>query len=202
MWAIPLTGWTRIEWSKQGDSYFYFRRGQSANNPGIVEHMLDSGQERHVYRPELPEGYAAGYRGLKFSRDYRQLVLSESHYPVEERPDGDEGTSHLLVIDMDSGETRKLAPNQGLRGAGWSPDGKFVIAPGSPFVGGRRYGLHLVPVDGSPSQRLEWGEELPEETHFFSSIDWSPDGTRIVFSLRTVDFKNLIMKDVLAEKIP
>lgn len=196
-WALPIDGWTRIEWSREGDSYLYFRVGESPQNPGIIERDLNSGEERYIYRPDLPEGYGAGYRGLKFSRDYRKIVANEGIYPAEEPADGDEGSSHLLVVDVATGEFQRLASNQRFRGAGWSPDGKYLLASGPPLGKPGRKGLHLVPLDGSPTQRLTWGEDLPADTHFFSTIDWSPDGERITFSLRTMRFNIFLFKDLL-----
>src|SRR4029453_259921 len=47
--ASSTTG-TRIEWNGDGSRYYYARRGSEGVDPAIVEHALESGGERIVYK--------------------------------------------------------------------------------------------------------------------------------------------------------
>jgi Tol biopolymer transport system component len=196
-WRLPIDSWTRTEWNSDGKSFLYARRGTAEDDPGIIERVLATGQERHIHRPAVPQGLAVGYRGLKFSSDYRQLAVFESIYSLE--GENREATgSHITVVNMESGQSRRVAVKQGLRGQSWSPDGKFLIAHGRPKEGGRPRELHLISlVDGSTEQ-LILREEFPENTHLFSMIDWSPDGKEIVFCLRSMNFETRLLTNILA----
>ncbi|MGD8540198.1 MAG: tetratricopeptide repeat protein, partial [Candidatus Aminicenantes bacterium] len=72
-WPINAPGWARIEWSPSGKAVLYPR-----GNSGIIEHDLETGDERTIYRPEKEKNVVSVLRDLKFSRDYKKLVFHRS----------------------------------------------------------------------------------------------------------------------------
>jgi len=110
----------------------------------------------------------SGERELAATQVYGSLTLVWS-------PDGTQlavAASELYVVDMGSGESRKLA--DGAEGPSWSPDGAQLAFsswddPNSPETSR----VYVVNADGSGEPRI-----LTDG----SSPSWSPDGSRIAFA--------------------
>jgi Tol biopolymer transport system component len=88
------------------------------------------------------------------------------------RATGDEGPGPLLLIDANGGEPRLLY-NGLVEDAGrFSPDGRFVLTA-------TNGSLLVIGLDGQVVHRISI------DGYFAFGPDWSPDGTRIAFSLTT-----------------
>ena len=87
---------------------------------------------------------------------------------------GEEAMHALFVVDVASGETRRLTEDIfEATSPKWSPDGNSILFYTDDGPGG----LWLVPEAGGELQRLT--DHGPDERLF--GADWSPDGTEIVF---------------------
>jgi hypothetical protein len=85
-----------------------------------------------------------------------------------------QGRRTLNTLAADGSDVRPLAPSIDVAGtAGWSPDGKWIVAGG---VDGNGPGLFKIPLEpeGGDPQRLASGVA--------TSPVWSPDGSVIVYT--------------------
>ena len=88
------------------------------------------------------------------------------------RATGDEGSGPLMLVDASGGEPRLLYDGPVGDPGRFSPDGQFVVTStdGS---------LLVIGLDGQVVHRISI------DGYFGFGPDWSPDGTRIAFSLTT-----------------
>jgi len=182
------TDFPRIEWGKDGKSYYYAKWGSKDQNPGIIEHHLDSGQETYVYRPEKIEDNWFAFRTLKASRDYKWLGFMEAS------SDSDYG---IDILDLETGKTWRAAP--GLWGFAWSPERKVMMATAG--VGGtEKKGafLYLMPGEGGPTKKIDLGKTVSKGE--IMSIDWSPDGRSIAFDVMSQIFEICLIKNLIPKE--
>ena len=85
---------------------------------------------------------------------------------------GDEGNGPLMLIDANGGEPRLLYDGPVEDCGRFSPDGRFVLTS-------TNGSLVVLELDGQVVQRISI------DGHFAFGAVWSPDGTRIAFSLTT-----------------
>ena len=85
---------------------------------------------------------------------------------------GDEGNGPLMLIDANGGEPRLLYDGPVEDCGRFSPDGRFVLTS-------TNGSLLVLDLDGQVVQRISI------DGHFSFGPVWSPDGTRIAFSLTT-----------------
>ena len=85
---------------------------------------------------------------------------------------GDEGNGPLMLIDANGGEPRLLYDGPVEDCGRFSPDGRFVLTS-------TNGSLLVLDLDGQVVQRISI------DGHFAFGPVWSPDGTRIAFSLTT-----------------
>ena len=84
----------------------------------------------------------------------------------------------LWVVDVDSGNARRVIPNLVGIAVGWSPDGQWLVANRA-LVAGQASSFILVRPDGSDLRTIS----LPANHNWATGPTFSPDGTRLAFNM-------------------
>ena len=182
-WPIPIEWWTRIEWNFDGSAFLYAKHSFNSDNPGIVEHNLETGKERYIYTADKESEYSI--RGLKFSWDHRWLM-----FRIEDS---------IMVLDTETGKTIQ-AGEKGFSCLAWSPDAKQILARGIAEKQGHSRGLFVLSASGSAAKKIEIGS-LPKGSDLRMG-DWSPDGRRIAYTVFTGEMATLILKNIIQKDLP
>jgi len=146
-------------------------------SPGHIDDvMLRKADDRHAPEIRLTDfGWEVG--PPFWSPDGSKLLFSSWDKGGTPRID------KLWVLTMDQEAGRALQADRlmlpsGIRSAQWavwSPDGKHLAIEDN--QGGHKRALWIVGVDGSAGQKI-----LDYEGSTYGGLDWSPDGTTIVYS--------------------
>lgn len=170
--AQPLTTGTAGDdrwptWSRQADRLLFHR-------------LVDRGVALRLYT-----------RATGATRDV--VDASESPGYASLHPDGQqlaygslaEGRERVRVRDLASGQTRTLATD-GYEASfpAWSPDGRRLALA---VRAGDRWDIATVDADGRGLK--VWTRALPGLRAMHGPIDWSPDGTRVVFHASSRPFE-------------
>jgi Tol biopolymer transport system component len=176
---------TRMEWKGDGKAIYLAQIGLANNYPGIMEHNLETGQERYIYRSRYPEDHI--FRDLTCSRDYSKLAILE-------------GGKNLVIVETGTGKMlREFSTNERMRmsSLAWSPDGDQLFAlnqtPNSRNI--KSYSI-LSMEDGS-EKTFEYKGSSPNR---FTYSDWSPDGSRMAFSTRAMKYEIFLLSNIIPEK--
>ena len=197
------TTWTRIEWNADGSRYYYARRGSEGVDPTIVEHDLQSGVERIVYRGTTTTTI---FWSLLFSPDRRSLAFKSSSSPRQ----------GVGVVDIETGQARVVLDEATgtnvdtsiiLGEPTWSPDGRAVLITRADKQG---QDLRLIPVAGGEVQRIPLGAELTRLSTSVSTqlrpslfnVAWSPDGAKLAFGLFSSQIDAWLLENPLAVASP
>lgn len=188
-WQVPLPGWTRIEWGSIGNTYFYTKNGFKG---GILEHNLETGEEQYIYRSE--KNLANVFRGLRFSRDYKKLVVSIKD--IEYKNNNIEVVGdNIVVVDPDTGQTR-IIDLEYFSTFAWSPDGQKLVVLNE--VGDKPQEMFIVPSQGGTPIKVELAGGPIKANRYIT--DWSPDGKHIAFDVRRSKAETFVMKNVIPKK--
>ena len=192
------TTWTRIEWNADGSRYYYARRGSEGVDPAIIEHDLQSGDERVVYKGIGP---MVVFWSLHFGPDRRSLLFKSSSEPRQ----------GVGVVDIETGQARMVLDEAigtnfetsiVLGTPTWSPDGRAVLITRTQK---RVTELRLIPVAGGEVRRISLGAELTRLSKSASAglpalgnIVWSPDGGVLAFVLASTQNETWLLENPLA----
>lgn len=178
-WPIPVEWWTYIEWSSDGNTFIYAKHGPDSEEASIIEHNLESGLERYIFRPE--QGWEGVFRELKLSQDQKWLAFRKHSLEADS----------IVAVEMETGKWHKVTSG---KHPAWSPNGEHLLVTGSPNKLGKSTAMYLVSIKGGPLKKLELG--LPKGKTV-SSPDWSPDGKKIVFVVGSTKLETLLIKNVI-----
>jgi Tol biopolymer transport system component len=197
---LAIATWTRIEWNADGSRYYYARRGFEGVDPAIVEHDLESGRERIVYKGTAPNEI---FWSLLFSPDRRSLAFK---FTTGAR-------QGIGVVDIETGQARVVLDEATgtnfetsviLGEPTWSPDGRAVLV--TRWTDKQGQDLRLIPVAGGEVQRIPLGAELTRLSTSVSAqvrpslvnVAWSPDGAVLAFGLFSSQIEDLLLENPVA----
>jgi Tol biopolymer transport system component len=175
--VVAEQGWTKFEWSGSGKAFMYAKAGV-----GIVEHDLETGEERTVYTPKSKG--PMNFRWLKCSKDYKWLAFTEFN-------------TKIVAVNLETGESHVVGKKIGF--PSWSPDGQKILARRGWSPKGPKQSLFIIPSSGGDVKEIDLSQSLSKDSEIDTS-DWSPDGKQVVFVLKqnqsdALLYKNIIPKD-------
>jgi Tol biopolymer transport system component len=189
-WAktpAPVNSNTLFDWGGDSKILFLHKPGTPEMGGGIVEWNTETGAERYIHRPD--KDVVSIVRWMDSSWDHGRLAFLE----VNAAADG----FNLKVIDLASGEIHVASRNFGP--FAWSPDGRSLVGDLAFSPKGPWQSLFIVPGSGGPAKEIDLSKKLPPRSTI-GSLDWSPDGRRLIFQLNSSTsevslYKNLIPPD-------
>lgn len=170
---LPVKEMVRTEWGPDKNSFIYTK-----NNEGLFQFNIKTGESRNIFQTKDSSLYPI--KGLKFSRDHKKLTFMFKNT---------EKKSDLMVLDLESGESRILAQNYW--GPMFSPDGKKILA-----YGYKTRGMVVLSSEGKILHEFNLNKYFSKETRV-SPCDWSPDGEQLVIETRNIILETYLMKNVL-----
>jgi Tol biopolymer transport system component len=173
-------------WSPDGSRLAFLAGRWSPNSDDdTVALYVSDADGSHIRKlTGCPEVYACGVAfrsGLAWSPDGRSIALA---------------SGHLYVVDVADGARRRLPAGELVLAPAWSPDGSVIAVA----RGGQ---VRTVPADAGPGD-TSTVRTLVDGLRDVSSLDWSPDGTRLVVSaadgLHVVDATGRNTVQVVSQK--
>jgi Tol biopolymer transport system component len=125
--------------------------------------------------------YSDGFYGISWSPNGDFIVFTSN------REGFVSGATGLYVLNLETGSVSSLTDISSRvrfdRYPSWSPDGLQIAFVSENYDDGG-WDIYLIDADGSNLQRLTNSENAPEVSGliFGGTIDWSPDGDKIVFT--------------------
>lgn len=184
--APPMT----FEWSPSGNAFLY-----SKVNLGIIEHDLETGEERSIWRPENEKNVFSLQRELRFSRDYKKLVFHRMDAKFENNKT-ELVSENIVIVDMSSGQARTIDSEDFSNlswTAAWSSDGQNLAILN--HVEGKPSEMFIAPSQGGTPNKVKLTGGPVKGRRIIT--DWSPDGKHIAFEIRRITSEIFMMKNII-----
>jgi Tol biopolymer transport system component len=176
---------TRMEWKGDGKAIYLAQIGLTNQPPGIIEHDLEAGQERYIYRSKYPENHI--FRDLTCSRDFSKLAIMD-------------GSRNLAIVDVRTGKTiREFTRDEPMMmsSVAWSPSGDQLFVLNRTPQGRNIKSYSILSMEDGSEETFESKGGLPNRLTY---SDWSPDGTRMAFSTRSMKYEIFLLSNIIPEK--
>jgi Tol biopolymer transport system component len=153
-----------LRWSPDGTQLAFLagRWSPNSDSDAVALFVADADGSNVRRLASCPEIFACGVAfqsGVSWSPDGRSIAFA---------------SGHLYVVDVATGARRQLPAGRFVLAPAWSRDGSIVAVAHQGQV-------RAVPADASPDDGSAV-RTLVEGLRGISSLDWSPDGTRLVVS--------------------
>ncbi|NOR13379.1 MAG: tetratricopeptide repeat protein [Candidatus Aminicenantes bacterium] len=191
-WEIQTPPVT-FEWSPSGNAFLY-----SKVILGIIEHDLETGEERSIWRPENEKNVFSIPRELRFSRDYKKLVFHRMDAKFENNKT-ELVSENIVVVDISSGQARTIDSEDFSNlswTAAWSSDGQNLAVLN--HVEGKPSEMFIVPSQGGTPNKVKLSGGPVKGRRIIT--DWSPDGKHIAFEIRRTSYEIFMMKNIIPKK--
>jgi Tol biopolymer transport system component len=145
-----------------------FIRSMEKPGEGFVHHIFVTSSEGGEARQITSESNKVGYASIDWSPDGRWIAYFSQDKTINLIPSG--GGEHRVLLEVE-----RFGAHSNLS---WSPDGKeLAYTSAGPSNMGR---LMVVSADGGEPREVKTGVLNKGAQNFH--IDWSPDGSKFVFS--------------------
>ena len=177
--STPITagpGFVLFDWCA-GDKNIYLTR----SGKGIVELEPQTGTEKFLFQ----DTSAVVFRSLKCSRDHKKLAFLLLNKDL---------LLDIIVINLATNELHEAGTNFGT--FSWSYDGQKLVSDMSFNPKGNKQALFIIPASGSHANEVNLSQYLPPESEILTP-DWSPDGKKIIFMLRSRQSEVSLFRNIL-----
>ena len=164
-----------IAWGPDENTIIYSHNGPLEEKPGLFKYNVITKESEQIYSPE-PGKEMYAFQTKKFSRDRKKMFCTMY------TPDG----SKIILLDFNTGENKVIEKSFGI--GTFSPDGERIAA----FVKG---GTVIFSESGEILTQLNMKNYF--QGSLPNSIDWSPDGQKLVINTLNEVAQTLLMRNVL-----
>src|SRR5688572_1207918 len=196
---LPVkAAWSRIEWNRDGSSFYFVRHSWAEENAGIFERKVNAEDERLVYRLADKD---AGIRALNFSHDRAWLAFQQNT-----GVGNDKMITRIIIVNVATGEARTLLEkttdsgdlNLTMNLLGWSPSAELLVW--RPGTGDAAADWLLVPVKSGepramPIPTFNPPAPLAKTRPFVARL--SPDGRSMVLVRESRGFQTFVIENPL-----
>ena len=174
--ALPDNTGMFIAWGPDINTLIYSGNGTSSQSQGLFKYNIISKESELVYSPG-PEKEMSMLQYKRFSRDYKKLFCSMYSEAGKEN----------LLLDLETGENKIIDKQHG-QGT-FSPDGeKIFVANFAEFT--------ILSDKGEILGRFPINNYFSKGT-MINSMDWSPDGKKLIINTLNEAYHTLLMRNVL-----
>jgi Tol biopolymer transport system component len=161
---VAESNFSPVEFSPDGTQLAYAQR--AGDGTAMTVANADGSNPHEV-------GQGLGAEQLSWSPDGTRLAFIA-------QPGGDAAGNDVSILDLVTGDVTRLPGADGYlwQQIAWSPDGSQIALSGELPKPDSTNGLYLLALDGGALTPLK------TDLNWTEFMDWSPDGTRLAFSVR------------------
>jgi Tol biopolymer transport system component len=180
-----FTGFMGMTWSADGKGFYYLSTAKEGAGSELVLQNIETGKLRTIFRGRPGENFG---RSIRASRDYKRLAMSNDGV--------------IVIVDVETGKVERIE-NEAKKTfffPAWSPDGMHLVAKGEPEKEGDSTELYIVSLADGTFKRLDVSHYMPQRSQIITAPDWSPDGRRIAFDVRSWKAETNLIRNLIPEK--